>query len=277
MLHRKKSKTPLSQIIRAALSFVVLIALCLNILSLPSIATEQPEKVPEQAAITERLDEQLELSISFTDSFGKTAAVSDFLLLDRPSIIVPVYYHCAQLCSHTLNGVLDVVNQMELTLGSDYNVIVVSFDHRETIDQAQQKAAVIESAIKQRHGTTPGWHFLIGSKENISTLMTQLGFSFKEDGPEYIHAAMFAVLTPQGRISRYFYGIKFRAPDVQLALVEAARGKIGSTLERVFLYCFHFDPLRGKYTLASMNIMRVGCLGVLGGLVLMLIILRIKE
>ncbi len=240
-------------------------------------AIEHPEKLAEEASIVEHLNEQVDLSRSFTDEFGKTVTILELFLKDRPMIIVPVYFQCPRLCNYTLDGVTKLLGDLDLVLGKDYSVAIVSFNSRETSLDAHKRATKYKNSINTSDQAKKAWHFLTGTEENVQGIMHELGFSFLKDKEEFAHAAVFMVLTPNGKISRYFYGIQYKPRDVRLALVEAARGRIGSTLERVFLYCFHFDALRGKYTLVAMNLVRVVSLSVLGILVATLIILKLKE
>ncbi len=260
---------------------LLLIALCyfLTFVTVRSAyATEKPGDVPSEAAILERLDEQIDLSLSFTNQHGAKVQLKDLFIDGRPLVIAPVYYECPRLCTLTQEGVVKSLNGLELKISDDFKVVSVSFDYEEPASLASERSKKYYDLLEDGEGgKNGGWDFLVGDKENISKLMGEIGFSFKEDQGEYIHAAILVVLTPEGKISRYLYGINYPSKDMRLALVEAAKGKIGNTLDRVFLYCFRFDPTKGKYTLAVWNVTRAFCSA--GVLVLfgLLIRFRLKE
>ena len=255
--------------------------MCLGILSLSfplkSWATEQADKIPEEASISEQLGKKVDLSLTFRKQNNVETSLAELLLQERPIIIAPVYYDCPRLCKLTMSGITSLINKLRLKLGEDYSIATVSFDPQETPERASQEAAKAFSALDSPPQDPEAWQFLTGEKNNIKQLMESIGFKYKQDKGEFSHAAAFIILSPKGKISRYFYGVNFPSGDVELALVEAAEGKIGSTLHRVMLYCFRFDPTRGQYTLAVLNITRlVGLVG-LGILVTALLTLRIRE
>ncbi|MEQ1664367.1 MAG: SCO family protein, partial [Bdellovibrionales bacterium] len=200
--------------------------------------------------------------------------------LGRPVIMAMVYYDCPHLCNYQLNGLIDVVKKMKGTAGIDYDVVAVSMDATETPDLAIKKKQNYMKSLGQPVAEG-GWHFLVGSTENVQSLADQLGFSFKWDDnlKEFAHAAATYILTPDGRLSRYMYGIEFAQQTLRLSLVEASEGKIGSFVEKIALFCFQFDPTKNKYTLYSFNLMRIaGALTVfLIGLFLIPVWLREKR
>ena len=242
----------------------------------PAAATEKPELVPNQTDIAEALGASVDLSLRFQDDSGKEVALRDLYPTDRPAILVPMYFGCPRLCKLTSAGVAALINKLDLKIGPDYDVIAVSFDHTETPKLANERAQVYRAMLNG--GKDPnGWHFLTGSEENVKAVMSQIGFRFKRDGEEFSHTTIFVVLSPTGVISRYFYGIDFPDKDVRFALVEAAAGRIGTTIDKILLYCFRFDPTRGKYTLVAINVMNIACLSVLSMLVVGLVTLKIRE
>ena len=251
-------------------------AACLS--ALPALAIERPDVVPEQAQIQEHLDRKIDLSLQFTDHQGSTRSLGSLFLENRPLILAPVYFECPRLCKLSQAGLAKTLNELDLAIGSDYKVVSYSFDHQEPAELAADRSEKYHALIKNSSAAANGgWDFLVGGQAPIESLSKEIGFSFKEDRGEFVHAAMFVVLTPDGRISRYFYGIDFPVKNLRLALVEAAEGKIGNTLDKVFLYCFRFDPSKGKYTLAIWNITRIIC-GTLCILLLgFLISLRLRE
>lgn len=242
-------------------------------------ATERPADVPQQAAIVEHLDTTIDLSLEFTRQDGKKIRLSELFIDQRPLILAPVYYECPRLCTLTQEGIVKALSGVDLRLGTDYKVVSLSFNHRESSELAAKRRTRYASLLKENGISEDGdgWDFLVGSEENIRELMKEIGFSFEKDQGEFIHAAMFLVLTPEGKISRYFYGVNYPAHEIRFALVDAARGKIGNTLDQVMLFCFRFDPSKGKYTLAVWNLTRAFCLSGLAVLVIFLIRMRLQE
>lgn len=241
-----------------------------------TIATTKPELVPEQAGIDQNLDQQLDLSLPFTDADGKTAPLSEFLIPGRPTIIVPVYYGCPRLCGFTLSGFVDLVNELDFEMGKDYKVLTVSFDHTEGPELAAKRGKEQFAKLTFPERAARGWSVLTGAEEPVRSLMSQLGFHFQKDGDEFTHAAGLMVLTPGGKIARYFFGIKFPATEMRYTLVEASQGRIGGIIDHVFLYCFRFDPTKGKYSLVVFNVTRVICGLFALALGAMLVMLRVK-
>ncbi|MFN8389113.1 MAG: SCO family protein [Bdellovibrionota bacterium] len=239
--------------------------------------TTRPDLVTEDVGIDQNLDRQLDLDLELTAQNGETHKLRDFFLPGRPLIIAPVYYGCPRLCGYTLNGVTKLINEQKFVLGQDYKVLAISFDDTEGPELAREKAQHYYAQLTNPERGEAGWNFLTGKKDPVVSLMTQLGFRYKPDEGEFSHAAGIMVITPEGRISRYFYGIEYPESDVRYTLVEAARGRIGGIVEHMFLYCFRFDPTKGKYTLVVWNMTRAVCAIVVFVLASLLITLRMKE
>ncbi|RMG41020.1 MAG: SCO family protein [Candidatus Dadabacteria bacterium] len=237
-------------------------------------AIERPGEELKSVGLTTELGTQVDLGISFTDSNGKAVALRELLLENRPLVIVPVYYKCPRLCGLLLNGVTELLNKLTLSPGKDFSIVTVSFDSSEGPDLARKKKQRFVSLLNDKTGEkSSGWHFLVGKEPQIETLMNQIGFHYKRDNGDFAHTAVIMILTPRGKISQYFTGVRFPVRDVRLALVEASEGNIGTVLDHVLLYCYRFDPLKGRYTWAAFGIMRAGgvlTLLLLGGLVLRL-------
>jgi protein SCO1/2 len=233
--------------------------LVISAVSLPALlkATETPDTVPQDAAVIEHLGKSISLDTSFTDSEGKAVSIRELILPGRPAVITPVYYSCPRLCGLVLRGLTNTLNDLNLALGDEYSVITVSFNHEEGPELAKERSDTYRSSLTNPEADARGWHFLTGAEQDISTLMNELGFSYTRDGEEFSHAAAFMVVSPDGTISRYFYGISHLADNLRFALLEAADGKIGNAFDRILLYCFRFDPSRGKYSLVIMNVVRV--------------------
>ena len=221
--------------------------------------------------LDQRLGDQVPRDLVFRDEQGDPVSL-ERNFGDRPVILALVYYECPMLCSLQLGGLVRSLRALTLNPAEDFEIVTISFDPGETpAVAAQKKAAYLERYA--RAGAESGWHFLTGAEESIQALTRAVGFRYAYDPEtdEYSHAAGIVVLTPEGRISRYFYGIEYPARDLRLGLVEASGNRIGSFVDQVLLFCFHYDPLEGKYNLAIMNGLRVGGLAtvfILGGFVI---------
>jgi protein SCO1/2 len=206
----------------------------------------------------QRLNEQIPLELTFKDESGQSVKLADYFH-GRPVILVLAYYQCPRLCTLVLNGLVQGMLEMPLTAGKDFEVATVSFDPRETADLALSKK---ESYMQRygRPGAAEGWHFLTGEESQIRQLADAVGFHYRFDADknQYMHASGIMIATPEGRLSRYFYDVKYSGRDLRLGLVEASQNKIGSAVEQILLYCFHYDPTLGKYSASVMNFIRVG-------------------
>jgi len=201
----------------------------------------------------QRLNEQVPLDLTFTDSTGKTVQLKDYFG-DKPVILSLAYYDCPMLCTLVLNGLVRTLRTLAFSVGKEFNVVTVSFDAREKSILAAEKKKTYLDAYR-RPEAEEGWSFLTGDEDSIRRLTSAVGFQFvyDEKSQQFAHASGIVVLTPQGKISRYFYGIEYAPRDVRLGLVEAAEGKIGSAIDQVLLLCFHYDPAGGKYSFAVMR------------------------
>jgi protein SCO1/2 len=186
-----------------------------------------------------------------------------------------VYYSCPMLCNQVLNGMLSSFRQINFNIGEQYEVVTVSFDVHETPALAAQKKQTYIKAYN-RAGADAGWHFLTGDEANIRRLTDAVGFHFKWDAQtnQFAHASGIMLLTPEGKVARYFYGIEYPSRDMRLGLVEASQNKIGTPVDVLMLYCYHYDPATGKYGAVVMNIMKVAGAITVGLIVGMLLILR---
>lgn len=252
--------TSMTLYIRRAL--VAVVACCLALISSPDTARaiEDPGAMAAQdVGIFTQLGTQVDLNRQFTDVHGVTKPLKDFALPDKPILIAPVYYKCPRLCGLLLNGVYDLLNELPLKLGHDYSVLVVGFDPTETPTDAR---AVMDKFNARLEGDaragSAAIHYVVGTPENVSALMSELGFKFVKDGVDFAHSAAVMILTSGGLISQYFTGIMFPAWDVRLSLVEASKGGIGTALDHFLLYCFRFDAVQGRYTWAVRGLLRIG-------------------
>jgi protein SCO1/2 len=220
----------------------------------------------KDVGIDEKLGSHIPFDLTFRNEQGNPVKLRDFFQGEKPVILTLNYYECPLLCTYVLNGVLDVVNKLDsLSLGRDFRIVTVSFNPKETPELARKKAANYLKALKNVQTSQRDWHFLTGDEENISGLTQAVGFRYKKDGDQFAHPSVVAILTPQGEISRYFYGIQYQPKDLRLALIEASRGEIGSSkiLNQILLYCYHFDPVGRKYALQAINIVKAGGIGTL--------------
>lgn len=212
----------------------------------------------QQVRFDQKLDAHLPLDARFKDENGASVALGDYFGR-RPVILAFVYYECPMLCNQILNGLVSGVNVLDETVGTDFDVVAVSFDARETPVQAAAKKASYVDQYK-RPGSARGWHFLTGDEASIKRVTDAAGFQFAWDAAtqQFAHASGVIVATPDGRLARYLFGIEYPPRDLKFALMESSAGRIGSVVDQVLLYCYHYDPATGSYSRAAMNIVQVG-------------------
>ncbi|MDZ7289034.1 MAG: SCO family protein [candidate division KSB1 bacterium] len=219
-------------------------------------ANSEPE-ILREIGIDQKLGANLPLDLNFLDSNGQPIQLRE-CFQGKPVVLALVYYECPMLCTQVLNGLLESVKTLSFDVGKQFNVVTLSFDPKETPVLAAGKKKIY---LRQydRSGAEDGWHFLTGDSSAIRSLTETVGFRYKYDpmSKQFAHASGIMVITPEGKISRYFYGIEYPARDLRLALVEASQNQIGSPVDQLLLYCFHYDPLTGKYSLAIMKILRL--------------------
>jgi protein SCO1/2 len=212
--------------------------------------------------IDQKLNQPIPLDLTFKDEFGRTVPLGSFFKPGKPVILAPVYYRCPMLCTQILNGVVGSLKAVSLNPGQDFEIVAVSFDPKDTPEIAAGKK---ESYMRRyaRPGTANGWHLLSGDEANIKALMDAIGYHYRYDPAtdQFAHASGVMVVTPEGRLSRYFYGIEYAPRDVRLGLVEASQNKIGNPVDQLLLFCFHYDPATGKYGAVAMNIVRAAGAG----------------
>ena len=215
------------------------------------IAEEKPAQVAQDLKVVQKLGDKLDLSRVFTDQRGDTKQLKEILDPEKPTIVVPAYYNCPRLCSLVLNGVRDISMELGLTLRSDYRIVTISFDPKETHELAASKYSnyMKSMALSGDLALDHGWDFLVGEPDQVSGIMNKIGYPYRSDGKkDFSHGAAIVIISPDGVISRYLFGIEFKEKDLRLALVEASDGQIGSVVDQVMLFCFRFDPTKGKYT-----------------------------
>jgi protein SCO1 len=226
----------------------------------PSTAQVQnPNAMPallKQVGIDQKLNAQIPLDLTFRDETGKTVELGDYFGR-KPVVLALVYYECPMLCTEVLNGMLRSFKNVSFDIGKQYQVVTVSFNPKETSDLAAQKKRVYVG-LYGRPSAMEGWHFLTGDEASIHQLAQAVGFRYVYDreSAQYIHATGIMVLTPRGRISRYFYGIQYPSRDVRLGLVEASSERIGNLTDAVLLLCCRYDPKTGKYGIVIQHALR---------------------
>jgi protein SCO1/2 len=225
-----------------------------------------PIKETEGTGVDEKLGQKIDLDLVLTGEDGRPRPLRDYFTDGRPVILNLVYYTCPMLCNLTLNGQVAVLRELAWTPGKEFTVVTVSIDPTEHFEIAKNKKAAYLSNFDKPAGD--GWHFLTDYKGNVKKLADQVGFSYRLDErqQQYAHPSVIMVLTPEGMVSRYLYGIKFRERDLRLALTEAAKEKFGLTFERILLMCYHYDPSAKSYVMFATNFMR------LGGMVVMIVL-----
>src|SRR5580692_11433798 len=227
----------------------------------------------KQVSIDQKLNQSIPLDLTFRDEDGRTVALGQFFG-QKPVILTLVYYNCPMLCTQVLNGVESSLKELSTDIGHQYDVVTISIDPTESHIRAKTKKEMYVG-MYGRPGAAQGWHFLTGDEPQIKQLADAVGFryAYDPDTKQFAHASAIMLLTPEGKISRYFYGIQYPTRDLRLGLVEASEGKIGTPVDQVLLFCYHYDPATGKYgLLISRLIQAAGAVTVLaiGGLILVL-------
>lgn len=240
----------------------LLAVLCL-IAAVPAgaqVVTDLPEEL-DGVAVVEHRSEMLPLDLEFVDESGAAVRLGDYFGGDRPVLLTLNYYGCPMLCGLQLNGMVDAFRQMDWIPGEQFEVVTVSIDPRETPKLAELKKQNYLNAYGKPEAAA-GWHFLTGKQPQIDSLAAATGFEYEylEESGEYSHAAVAYVATPEGKLSRYLYGVVYEPKTLRFSLVEAGEGRIGTALDQILLYCFHYDASAGRYTPVVMNIMRTGAL-----------------
>jgi protein SCO1 len=209
-----------------------------------------------KVGIAQNLNAQIPPDLVFRDEMGKSVRIGDFFG-KKPIVLSLVYFDCPALCTEVLNGELRTMKAISLDLGKDFDAVTVSFEPKDTPALAKAKRDVYIGQYG-RPEAAEHWHFLTGEQQSIDALTNVLGFRYAYDSSirQYAHAAAILVLTPDGRIDRYFYGVQYPARDVRLGLVEASEGKIGTLTDHALLYCYQYDPMTGKYGVVVMNVLR---------------------
>jgi protein SCO1 len=232
------------------------------VLSAAGAVAQRTEPLPKElegVGITELPGARIPLDLEFLDEAGTRVRLGDYFAKGRPVILTLNYYRCPMLCGLMLNGLLDGLRDLAWQPGEQFEIVTVSIDPSETPTLARLKKESFMEALG-RPGVAAGWHFLVGQPESITPLAEAVGFKYRydEERKQYVHAAGLFVATPDGRVARYLYGVMYDGRTLRLALSEAAEGTIGTSVDRILLYCFHYDANQGRYVVAATNVMRLG-------------------
>ena len=223
----------------------------------------------KSVGIEQKLGYQLPLDTVLKDEDGKDVKLREYFKSGRPVVLAFVYYECPMLCTQVLNGLTGSLKGINLNAGKDFDVVAISFDPRDNDkpDLAKNKKV---SYLEHygRPGTDSGWHFLTGSQESIKAVTDAAGFKYEWDDKtqQFAHAAAVMVVTPEGKMSRYFYGIDYAPKDIKFGIMDSAQAKVGNPAEQLLLYCYHYDPASGKYGFAILRVMRLAGVATLLGL-----------
>jgi protein SCO1 len=220
----------------------------------------------KHVGIEQHLNEQIPLDLPFKDETGKTVKLGDYFG-QRPVILSLVYYRCPMLCGQLLQGLESALRVVDFNPGKEFDVITVSFDPTDTPEVAAAKKAEIMARYK-RPGTEAGWHFLTGSPDSIAALTKAVGFEYEYDNrtQQFAHATAIEIVTPQGKLAQYYYGIDFPPKDLRLGIIQASQNHIGTVVDQVLLYCYHYDPDAGRYSALIFRVLQVA-----GGLTILVL------
>jgi protein SCO1/2 len=224
----------------------------------PAPPASQTPAPLQQVRFDQKLDARLPLDATFRDEDGREVRLGDYFRT-KPVVLAFVYYECPMLCTQILNGLVSGLGVLDQTAGKEFEVVAISFDARETPVMAAAKKAVYLDTYR-RPGSEQGWHFLTGDEASIRRVTDAAGFQFSWDEAtqQFAHASGVVVATPDGRLSRYLFGIEYPPRDLKFALMESSAGRIGSVVDQVLLYCYHYEPTTGSYSLVAMNAVRLG-------------------
>lgn len=252
MIERTK-KAQRGHIILIALSMMFVAATVLG-----QVVTDQPEEL-KHIDIVEKLGQKIPLDLTFTNDLGQQVRLGDYFHKGKPVVLTLAYYECPMLCSMVLNGLSAAVTKLAWTPGDEFTMLTVSIKPTETAELAHAKKLNYAASVG-KPGTQDGWTFFVGEESQSQALAEALGFKYYkvEETGEYAHPAAVFVLTENGVLSRVLYGIEFSERDLRLSLLEASEGKIGSPLDKLILYCFHYDPNAKGYVVFAGNLMRLG-------------------
>lgn len=248
----------------------IFVILLLTIASVHGLFAEDGPKQSE-VGVDEKLGSTIPLDLSFLDEYGKPVRLRD--LVTKPTIITLVYFRCPGICSPLLNGLATTIDHMDMDAGKDYNIITISFDPKESYQTAAEKKKNYLEEMKKKLPEN-SWKFLTGDSTSIAKITDAIGFRYQPQGSDYMHSAVITVLSADGKITRYLYGVDFLPLDLKLGIIEASEGKVGPTINKLLKLCYSYDPAGRKYVL---NITRIAGSGMVVLIVAFVLILRIKK
>ena len=222
------------------------------------VVREKPQEL-EKIDVDEQLGQQIPFDLSFTDDTGEPVTLGKYFRGEKPVALVMAYYTCPMLCNLVLNGMVAGIRDLPWTPGEQFEVVTVSIEETETHElAAAKKANYLKDLGKPQ--AAGGWHFLTGDASQSKALADAIGFRYywDETQKQWAHPAVLILVSPEGKITRYLYGIEFKERDLRLGIMEASEGKIGNTIDRIILYCFHYDPEAGSYVMFARNVMALG-------------------
>lgn len=233
----------------------------------PQDIERERKKIENIGVDPEKLGSKIDLGLAFEDEQGQSAPLKDYFNGDLPVLLSIVYYKCPSLCNFHMNGMVAALNKVKLTPDKEYRWLAISMDTSETPENASDKKEIYlnqeaKGDAEKRRLLSDGWRFLTGSEENVKALTEQLGFAYRWDpeSRQFAHEAAVYIITPDASIAQIIPGIEFVPQTLQLSLVDAAKGKIGTFVDKISLFCFQFDPKKNKYTVYAYNFMRVGAI-----------------
>ena len=240
------------------------------------VASNVPPQLKD-VTFAQRLGQQLPLDARFRDETGREVALGDYFGR-KPVVLAFVYYQCPMLCTQVMNGLSSALKALTFTPGQEFDIVLISFDPRDRFEtaNAKKRAHLQHWSVQDQ---ADGWHFLTGETETIRRVTNAAGFTYlwDEATQQFAHVSGVLTLTPDGRLSRYFYGVEFSPKDLRLALVESGQGKIGSLVEELLLYCYQYDPTTGRYGAVVMNLVRLGGVLTVGLVAVFVVVMRRRD
>ena len=238
---------------------ITLTVILMGRLSLSAQAVQDSLRELSGVQVVEHLGDYVPMDLQFTDDQGRSVKLDDYFHHGKPVLLVLAYYECPMLCNLVMNGVTEGIKNLEWIPGKDYEIVTVSINPKDSVFMAAAKKQNYVKSLNMP-GAENGWHFLVGPESQSKALAEAVGFEYKylPDNGQYAHPAVIFLLGPDGKISRYLYGITFSQQDLKLGLLEASEGKIGNTIDKVILFCYHYDPDAKGYVLLAGNVMKVG-------------------
>lgn len=234
----------------------VLVCLFMTLSAMGAVPRSLPPQL-QGVGIDQHMGASLPLNATFTDQDGQRVQLGQYFK-GKPVLFAPVYFTCPMLCNQILSGVVAGLRPLSLKPGRDFEIVAMSFNPSDTPGQARQKRDEFAHSYSSRVGVA-GWHFLTGPQQSIDRVTKALGFRYRWDAEHhmFVHASGIMIATPEGRLARYFYGVEFEPKDLKLGLVEASHNRIGSPVDQILLFCYHYDPTTGKYGAVVVDLLRI--------------------